>query len=230
MTVPIDSGVTDFGRPTVAPQSTWLLPRRERFYRSVVKRALDIVLVLLALPIVVPTIVVLAVLISRDGHSPFFLQQRLGLGGRVFSMWKLRSMVPDADARLAAHLAISEAARREWEDYQKLAEDPRITPLGRLMRKTSLDELPQLWNVLKGDMSLVGPRPMLPEQRALYPGHAYFMMRPGLTGFWQVSERNASTFARRAEFDADYERKLSLATDVSVLLATVGVVLRGTGQ
>jgi lipopolysaccharide/colanic/teichoic acid biosynthesis glycosyltransferase len=174
--------------------------------------------------------VILAFLVSRDGHSPFYRQERLGMGGRIFSMWKLRSMVPDADARLAAYLAGDEAARREWDAYQKLTEDPRITPLGKLLRKTSLDELPQLWNVLKGDMSLVGPRPMMPQQRALYPGYAYFTMRPGVTGLWQVSDRNASTFAQRAEFDADYERKLSLATDMSVLLATVAVVLRGTGQ
>jgi exopolysaccharide production protein ExoY len=230
MRVRIDSGVTDFNRPTVAPQKNWLFPFRERFYRGVLKRTIDIVLVLMALPIVVPTIVILAFLVSRDGHSPFYRQERLGMGGRIFSMWKLRSMVPDADARLAAYLAGDEAARREWDAYQKLTEDPRITPLGKLLRKTSLDELPQLWNVLKGDMSLVGPRPMMPQQRALYPGYAYFTMRPGVTGLWQVSDRNASTFAQRAEFDADYERKLSLATDMSVLLATVAVVLRGTGQ
>lgn len=230
MRVRIDSGVTDFSRPTVASQKNWLFPFRARFYRNVLKRTIDITLVLVALPIVVPTIIVLAFLVSRDGHSPFYRQERLGMGGRIFSMWKLRSMVPDADARLAAYLAGDEAARREWDAYQKLTEDPRITPLGKLLRKTSLDELPQLWNVLKGDMSLVGPRPMMPQQRDLYPGYAYFSMRPGVTGLWQVSERNASTFAQRAEFDADYERKLSLATDISVLLATVAVVLRGTGQ
>jgi len=230
MRVRIDGGVTDFKRPTVAPQQASLLRRRERFYRIVFKRVLDIVLVLMALPIVVPTIVVLATVILVDGHSPFYRQKRLGMGCRVFTMWKLRSMVPDAEARLARHLSGDDVARREWDSYQKLTEDPRVTPLGKLLRKCSLDELPQLWNVLKGDMSLVGPRPMLPEQRALYPGHAYFTMRPGVTGFWQVSDRNTSTFAQRAEFDANYERKLSLATDISVLVATVGVVLRGTGQ
>ena len=230
MRVRIDGGVTDFKRSTGAPQKSWLLPLNQRFYRGGLKRVLDIVLVLIALPIVLPTIIVLAVLISRDGHSAFYRQRRLGLGGRVFTMWKLRSMVPDADARLAAHLKDDEAARREWDAYQKLGDDPRITPLGKLLRKSSLDELPQLWNVLCGDMSLVGPRPMLPEQRPLYPGYAYYTMRPGVTGFWQVSDRNTSTFAQRAEFDADYERNLSFVTDIKVLLATVGVVLRGTGQ
>jgi len=139
-------------------------------------------------------------------------------------------MVPDTDARLAAHLALDEAARREWETYQKLTSDPRVTAFGRMLRKSSLDELPQLWNVLKGDMSLVGPRPMLPEQLPLYPGRAYFALRPGVTGLWQISDRNASTFARRAEFDADYAHRLSLATDLRVLVATISVVVRGTGR
>jgi lipopolysaccharide/colanic/teichoic acid biosynthesis glycosyltransferase len=145
-------------------------------------------------------------------------------------MWKLRSMVPDADAKLAAYLDSDASARREWDAYQKLTNDPRITPLGVMLRKSSLDELPQLWNVLKGDMSLVGPRPMMPEQRSMYVGDAYYKLRPGVTGLWQVSDRNATTFARRAEYDTDYERKLSLATDLMVLAATVGVVLRGTGH
>ena len=138
-------------------------------------------------------------------------------------------MVVDADARLAAHLAADPALRAEWDETQKLKRDPRITAVGRLLRKTSLDELPQLWNVLKGDMSLVGPRPMMPEQRALYPGRAYYQMRPGLTGPWQVSDRNAVSFAGRAEFDADYARRMSLATDLCILFLTVWVVLRGTG-
>ena len=104
-----------------------------------------------------------------------------------------------------------------------------MTRVGRLLRKSSFDELPQLWNVLKGDMSLVGPRPMMPEQTSLYPGRAYYQMRPGITGFWQVSERNQSTFAARAGHDTAYANRVSLVTDVSVLAATVSVVLRGTG-
>ena len=168
-------------------------------------------------------------MVSLDGHAPFYSQQRLGRGGRPFRFWKLRTMVSDADYRLECHLEEDASARREWATYQKLRDDPRITPLGRLLRKSSLDELPQIWNVLKGDMSLVGPRPMLPEQRRLYQGLAYFKLRPGVTGLWQISDRNATTFARRAEFDADYERNLSLATDLGVLTATACEVLRGTG-
>lgn len=199
-------------------------------YGSIFKRAFDILAVIAAAPIVVPVILVLALLVALDGHPAFFRQERIGRGGRIFLLWKLRTMVPDADARLRQHLLENADARREWDAYQKLSSDPRITPLGAFLRKSSLDELPQLWNILVGDMSLVGPRPMMPQQRKLYPGHAYFLLRPGLTGLWQVSARNGSTFAERARYDADYERCLSLATDVRVLAETVGVVLRGTGQ
>jgi lipopolysaccharide/colanic/teichoic acid biosynthesis glycosyltransferase len=144
-------------------------------------------------------------------------------------MWKLRSMVADADARLGAYLDANPERRREWDENQKLRDDPRITPVGRIIRKTSIDELPQLWNVLRGDMSLVGPRPMMPDQQAIYPGTAYYALRPGITGFWQTSVRNESSFADRARFDASYLRDLSFATDFGVLLRTVRVVVCGTG-
>ncbi|WP_431297619.1 sugar transferase [Tabrizicola sp. BL-A-41-H6] len=230
MTVRIKAGAVDFDRARIEPREAWLLPRRERLYRRTFKRLIDIVFVLLITPFVLPMVLALCVLIALDGSSPFYTQLRVGKGGRVFRLWKLRSMVPDADERLARHLADNEAARMEWNAYQKLASDPRITTLGLALRKTSFDELPQLWNVLKGDMSLVGPRPMMPEQRDLYPGHAYYALRPGVTGPWQVSDRNTATFAQRAEFDTAYERNVSFATDMRLLIATVGVVLRGTGQ
>lgn len=201
----------------------------KNLYRNGIKRALDLVLVLLSLPVVVPVIVALALIVARDGHAPFYRQPRVGRAGRLYTMWKLRSMVPDADGKLEAHLCADPAARAEWDSTQKLKADPRITGFGRLLRKSSLDELPQLWNVLLGDMSLVGPRPMMPDQQTLYPGSAYYSLRPGITGLWQVSERNNSTFADRAHFDAQYDRDLSLKTDVSLLMATVRVVLRATG-
>ncbi len=201
----------------------------EGFYRRHVKRWLDILLILAASPIVVPFVFVMALLVRRDGGPAFYVQDRIGLDGRSFRLWKLRTMVSGADALLANHLAADPALRAEWDADQKLKRDPRITAVGRLLRKTSLDELPQLWNVLKGDMSLVGPRPMLPEQRVLYPGRAYYRMRPGLTGPWQVSDRNAITFAGRAEFDQQYSERMSLATDLLILFLTVWVVVRGTG-
>ena len=204
-------------------------PSRSDLYRSCLKRALDLTLVLLTLPAVVLVILLLALAVALDGGQPFYTQMRLGRGGRSFRLWKLRSMVPDAEARLQAYLDQNPAARAEWDATQKLRDDPRITRIGRMLRRTSLDELPQLWNVIRGDMSLVGPRPMMPTQRSLYPGRAYFALRPGITGLWQVSKRNEALFAERAAFDMDYYQRLSLALDLQVLAATVRVVLRATG-
>jgi exopolysaccharide production protein ExoY len=228
----VRSGIAehDFERSSVTVNDGWVRARRQPLYRRALKRCLDVSFVLLALPIVLPVILVLAAVLKATGNDPFFTQERVGLGGRTFRLWKLRTMVPNAEERLRDHLAQNEAARREWDAYQKLAQDPRITEFGQFLRKSSLDELPQLWNVLTGDMSLVGPRPMMVDQQELYPGSAYYALRPGLTGTWQISDRNQSTFAQRAEFDSDYERNLSFFKDLKILLATVGVVLRATGK
>jgi lipopolysaccharide/colanic/teichoic acid biosynthesis glycosyltransferase len=201
-------------------------------YARFFKRGFDVLAVLLALPFVLTVILALGLLVSRDGGSAFYSQDRIGRGGKVFRLWKLRSMVMDADRRLEDYLAGNPAARAEWDQHQKLKDDPRITPLGRLIRKASLDELPQMWNVLIGDMSLVGPRPMLPHQVKLYPDPDrafYYQLRPGLTGFWQISDRNHASFAARAAYDTKYCRRLSFLTDLVVLAATVRVVIRGTG-
>ena len=199
-------------------------------YRSYLKRIVEAALVLATAFVTVPLVGILALLVSLDGSKPFFRQNRVGMNGVVFSMWKLRTMVPDAENRLQAHLAENPRARAEWDASQKLKDDPRITTIGRLLRKTSLDELPQLWNVLRGDMSLVGPRPMMLSQRALYPGTAYYALRPGITGPWQVSERNDCEFSQRAHFDAEYDATISFLVDASLLLRTVRVVLRATGH
>lgn len=204
-------------------------PTTGRFYRDVGKRFLDVVLVIAAAPVVLPVSLLLAALIACDGHNPFYRQARIGRNGRRFMIWKLRTMVPDAEAALERHLASDTDARREWDEKQKLTCDPRVTRLGAVIRKTSLDELPQLWNVLVGDMSLVGPRPMMPDQQKLYPGRAYFALRPGVTGFWQISDRNRSSFAARAEYDARYDSAVSFWTDLGVIARTIPVVLRGTG-
>ncbi|MGZ9809042.1 sugar transferase [Pseudoroseicyclus sp. H15] len=200
-----------------------------RPYHSLFKRGLDIVLSLIALPPVLLIVGILALLVRRDGGPAFYTQERLGRDGRTFRILKLRSMAPNADALLADLLARSASARDEWEERQKLTNDPRITPIGSIIRKTSLDELPQLINVLKGEMSLVGPRPMLPAQKELYPGREYYAMRPGITGFWQISVRNESSFRERAEWDSAYYARVSLLTDLWVMLRTVRVVAAGTG-
>ena len=225
MTIQPDESFRAYTYNPAIKRQTW-----PGLYRSFVKRALDLILVLLSLPVVLPVVALLALVIfAADRRAPFYRSDRLGRGARPFRMLKLRSMVPDADARLAAHLAADPAAAAEWDAHQKLAADPRVTRFGRILRATSLDELPQLWNVLRGEMSLVGPRPMMPDQKALYPGQAYWTLRPGVTGPWQVSARNASTFAARADFDADYARNVSLGGDLRLILRTVRVVLRATG-
>lgn len=193
------------------------------------KRMLDLILVLIGGVVFLPLILILAALVRLDGSSAIYRQPRIGKNGRIFLLWKLRSMVPDADAALERYLASDAAARAEWDRSQKLRHDPRLTRIGATLRRYSLDELPQLWNVLMGDMSLVGPRPMMPSQRTLYPGTAYYDFRPGLTGLWQISARNDCSFADRASYDNRYAQEISLATDVRILACTVSVVLRGTG-
>lgn len=210
-------------------QNRVVLRHRTRIYTGFFKRLMDIVIVLIAALPVAAVVAILAALVASDGKSPFFAQNRVGRNGVTFRMWKLRSMVSDAEAQLETYLNANPKHRREWDEHQKLRHDPRITPIGRIIRKTSLDELPQLFNVLKGDMSIVGPRPMMPSQRVMYPGLAYFAMRPGITGFWQISVRNESSFAERAEFDNSYFKEMSFVTDVSVILRTFRVVLCGTG-
>ncbi len=204
-------------------------PNPEGFYRRSLKRLFDCTLVLVAAPFVAPLILLIALAVRLDGGPAFYSQERIGRNGRIFRIWKLRSMKVGADALLEAHLAADPAARAEWASTQKLKDDPRITAVGRPIRKVSLDELPQVWNVLRGDMSLVGPRPMMPSQAPLYPGVAYYRLRPGLTGFWQIRDRNRTTFAGRAAYDNRYAERLSFMTDLRVLAATVRVVLRGTG-
>lgn len=199
------------------------------FYRSIVKRPLDLALVLLAAPVIVPLILLLAIFVMRDGGNPFYTQLRVGRNGRTYRMWKLRSMVVDADDRLQSYLEANPEARAEWDLTQKLRNDPRVTRFGRILRACSMDELPQLFNVVKGEMSLIGPRPMLPEQQAMYSGDAYFRLRPGITGLWQVAGRNRTSFTDRAIYDERYDRQLSMSSDMGILMRTVSVVLRRTG-
>lgn len=203
---------------------------RSGLYGRIGKRVVDISLVLIALPVVLPIVMFLAAVVFIDGHNPFYSQLRVGQNGRVFRMWKLRSMVKDADGLLASHLAKDQALYLEWQTHQKLKNDPRITAVGRFLRKSSLDELPQLWNVLSGDMSLVGPRPIMLDQQEIYPGKAYYRLRPGITGNWQVSGRNETSFQDRAKFDADYLRQLSFPLDVKIIVRTIPVVVRATGH
>lgn len=204
--------------------------RPRGWYRNWGKRALDVTLVIASLPITLPVVLICALVLWIEGGNPFYRQDRIGREGKVFSILKLRSMVRNADAHLERLLENDADLRAEWDTTQKLKKDPRVTRVGSALRATSLDELPQLWNVLTGEMSLVGPRPMMPDQLALYGDpHDYFALTPGLTGVWQVSARNESSFAYRATIDAAYRRSLSAREDISLIVKTIGVVVRGTG-
>lgn len=222
---------TDISEP-VATSVQQVVPRGTPFgeaYSQLGKRGFDVLFVLAISPLLISLTVLMALLVALDGGMPFYGQYRVGKNGRTFRMWKLRTMIPNADQVLEDHLASDHEARSEWERTQKLKHDPRITWIGHFLRKSSLDEIPQFFNVLAGDMSVVGPRPMMVCQRELYPGLSYFRLRPGITGFWQVSDRNACSFGSRAQFDDHYAQEMSFETDLKVVSKTVSVVLRGTG-
>lgn len=228
------TGFGAYGRGAVAA-TTSTAPKttaaKNGLYRKGIKRGLDAFLILLSLPFTVPVIGLCAIALWLEGGSPFYTQPRLGRDGKTFRIFKLRSMVQNADQVLESYLAKDPEMRREWDDLQKLRNDPRITPLGAIIRATSIDELPQLFNVLIGDMSLVGPRPMMPDQAPLYGDMKdYNAVRPGITGLWQVSARNESGFAARKAFDATYNQSLTFWNDLKVIFKTVGVVCRRTGM
>lgn len=197
-----------------------------------IKSAMDIVLVLLTLPLVIPVVAVLYALTRLDGGPGFFGHTRVGRDGRLFRCWKVRTMVTDAETALAEHLARNPSAAAQWQREFKLDDDPRITRLGAFLRSTSLDELPQIWNVLRGEMSLVGPRPITQDELANYRGYewCYLSVKPGITGLWQVSGRNDVSYAERVQMDVEYLRSRSLMLDLSLILKTVGAVLRRTGK
>lgn len=197
-----------------------------------VKRVLDLALVAVSAVLVIPVVLGVALLVKLTSPGPvFFGQKRIGRGGREFTAWKFRTMRTNGDAILAAHLENNRTAREEWEATRKLRNDPRVTRLGSLLRRTSLDELPQLWNVLRGEMSLVGPRPIVRAEVARY-GKAfdlYQQMPAGLTGLWQVSGRNDTTYEERVAYDAFYARNWSVWLDLHILSRTIGAVLSKSG-
>lgn len=202
------------------------------FYRTFGKRWLDLVLALLILPVVAPVIGAIWLWTLRDGGPGFFGHERVGLHGNTFKCWKIRSMVADAETRLALHLAGDSAAAAEWGLHHKLARDPRVTAMGRFIRRTSLDELPQIWNVICGEMSLVGPRPVVPEELDRYRGNlaSYLALRPGITGLWQVYGRNEVSYEARVGMDVAYGRNIGMLTDLKLILMTGGSVFNATGR
>jgi Undecaprenyl-phosphate galactose phosphotransferase WbaP len=207
------------------------LPRAARKFEPVTDVG-HFALALLALVFVLPLMVVVALAIYvQDGGPVVFAHKRVGRGGRPFYCLKFRSMAKDAEARLSELLANDAEARAEWAKDHKLKNDPRITPLGRFLRKSSLDELPQLFNVLRGEMSLVGPRPPLPGEVEQYERdvHRRLLVRPGMTGLWQVSGRSDLSWSESVRLDLYYVDNWSLVSDVVIMLKTIRAVVASAG-
>lgn len=200
---------------------------------GICKRLMDITISSVALLFLLPVFALVSVLIKLSSKGPvFYRQARLGLGGKTFSILKFRSMHIDGEHKLTTLLEKCAISQTRWEKYQKLENDPRITRIGHFLRKSSIDELPQLINVLMGAMSIVGKRPLLPHQALPYGQDAYrhyTRARPGITGLWQVSGRNALSFEARVELDKTYSENWSLAYDIKLMFKTVPVVLFPSG-
>lgn len=199
---------------------------------SFLKRTVDVTASAAALLVLSPIFLVTTLAIRKDSDGPaMFTQQRIGKDGKLFDIYKFRTMVPDADKKLFELLERDEEAREEYRINKKLKNDPRITKVGNFLRKTSIDELPQLINVLKGDMSLVGPRPYLPREMDDMEGYydTIIESKPGITGLWQVSGRSNTTFEERMEFDLQYNDNKSFMYDMGLLFKTVGAVINKDG-
>ncbi|KVD93280.1 UDP-phosphate galactose phosphotransferase [Burkholderia stagnalis] len=199
--------------------------------RGAVKRAFDLLLAPCLIALLSPLLAAVALAVKRDGGPCLYAHIRVGLGGRPFRCLKFRTMATDADRRLQSLLETNPHARAEWEREFKLKSDVRVTPVGRVLRRTSLDELPQLINVIRGEMSLVGPRPIVEAELPRYGADVayYLAVRPGMTGLWQVSGRNDTSYAARVSLDVRYVRTWSLGRDLRILFKTIGVVARGAG-
>ncbi|QXE07343.1 sugar transferase (plasmid) [Paraburkholderia sprentiae WSM5005] len=198
---------------------------------DVMKRTMDVCVASILLVLLLPVLVIIALAVMRDKGNAVYGHPRIGRGGRTFKCLKFRSMVMNSDKVLAELLATDPRARAEWERDFKLKNDIRITPVGRILRKTSLDELPQLWNVLRGEMSLVGPRPVVQKELVRYGRDVryYLALKPGITGLWQVSGRNDVDYPTRVALDVKYAMNRSLAFDIGILLRTVKVVFAKDG-
>jgi Undecaprenyl-phosphate galactose phosphotransferase WbaP len=196
------------------------------------KRVMDATLTSIGVFFVLPFLALIALLIKLDSKGPiFYSQNRLGKDGEFFKAYKFRTMHGDGESRLKAILDADPQLRAEYEIYHKLRKDPRVTRIGRVLRKFSLDEFPQLLNVIIGDMSLVGPRPYIERELTEMGGQEKIILRapPGMTGMWQVSDRNATSFAQRVQIDVYYVRNWSPWLDIHILAKTFGVVIKGSG-
>lgn len=207
---------------------------KNKFFYFFCKRITDIIFSLLGLLVLIPVIIIvkIAYMLSGDFEKIFFTQERIGLNGKTFKLYKFRTMVPNADAVLEEILKKDKALAKEYKINKKLKDDPRITKIGKIIRKTSIDELPQILNILKSDMALIGNRPYLP--REIEDMGEYYddiiKTKPGLTGYWQVSGRNNVTFEHRLQLEKYYSNTCSLIFDLKIFFKTFIVVLKCIGS
>jgi lipopolysaccharide/colanic/teichoic acid biosynthesis glycosyltransferase len=196
-----------------------------------IKRAMDVLIASILLALFGPLLLLAAGIVALDGGAPFFLHLRVGRAGIPFRCIKLRTMVPNAESVLRSLLDWDPQAEREWAKNFKLKHDPRVTRIGRFLRQTSFDELPQLINVLRGEMALVGPRPIVLDEIGRYGPDIeyYYRCRPGMTGPWQVSGRNDRSYRHRVRLDVEYAKELSMKRDLIILAKTAKAVIRGAG-
>jgi lipopolysaccharide/colanic/teichoic acid biosynthesis glycosyltransferase len=196
----------------------------------VAKRSVDVIGAVVLAILFSPLMITASIVLARTG-GVIYRHKRVGFGGKTFECLKFRTMVPDADQLLHEILAEDDTLKAEWLQGHKLRRDPRVTPIGHFLRRTSLDELPQLWNVLRGEMSLVGPRPVTREELLRYgrASAAYLAVKPGITGLWQTMGRNDTDYRRRVAIDVYYVRNQTLLLDTYILAKTVRVVLAGDG-
>ena len=221
-----------FTPPATHPVSALSAGPQDLFRYRFIKRSLDILLVLVSAPVILPllAIVVAAVRLSSPGPI-FFSHRRIRRHGTFFTMWKFRTMCTNSSEILENYLAAHPEARAEWRRTHKLRHDPRITRVGAILRRTSLDELPQLWNIFNGSMTLVGPRPIVAAEVEKYGEYFadYCLVKPGLTGLWQVSGRSAVDYPERVKLDRRYAHNWSLRGDLKILLKTFGAVINQDG-
>lgn len=209
-----------------------VVKERSKVLYKVIKRTFDIVVSLVGCIFLLPIIIIVKIsyIISKDYNSIFYTQTRIGKNGKEFKLYKFRSMIPNAD-KVLKKLLKNPIYKDEWERNQKLENDPRITKMGKILRKTSLDELPQMINVLKGDMSMIGPRPLVKgELDAHHGNHAiYESVRPGISGWWAVNGRSATTYEKRLELEYYYCENCSLILDIKCFFMTITTVLHKKG-
>ena len=207
-------------------------PSRGNTYQRNGKRCFDVALGLALLPIIVPVLLWILFLSRIIGGVTLFGHTRVGRYGQQFTCWKVQTMFENSNSILAQHLANNPCAAEEWRRTQKLTSDPRVTPLGRFLRRTSLDELPQIWNVLRGDMSFVGPRPVTQAEMHRYGNsiHAYQSVRPGITGQWQIYGRMDGCYQKRVQMDEKYCRTISIFSDLNLIVLTGMLLFKITGK